>query len=325
MAGFPERQDGVWYLTEGGQETEIMYRHGHELPEFAMFPLLDDARAVADLRAMYERYLEVAVRHGFVPLMGGLDYRASPDWSAKLGLDRAALEDIQLRAIDFLREVSRPFRPQLPGLLIAGIVGPRGDAYSLNRSITAEEADEYHGTQLDTLRRAGVDVVCAMTFNGTEEAVGVSRAAARVGLPLAVYFTLDESNRLKSGPTVREAITTVDAQAGDAKPDFYGINCSHPDEFEPALEPGDWIARVRSLRPNAARMEKQQLCQIGRLVDGDPAELGRQLGALARRFPHLDVWGGCCGTWEIHLDAIAREVRAAHAPARNVTQAGVPR
>ena len=42
MAGFREQQPGVRYLTEGGQETELMYKHGHELPEFAMYPLLDD-------------------------------------------------------------------------------------------------------------------------------------------------------------------------------------------------------------------------------------------------------------------------------------------
>ncbi|MBL8543366.1 MAG: homocysteine S-methyltransferase family protein [Hyphomonadaceae bacterium] len=311
MAGFPAQRAGVWYLTEGGQETEIMYRHGHELPEFAMFPLLDDARAVADLRGMYERYLETAARHQFVALMGGLDYRASPDWGAKLGFERAALAEMQMRCIDFLREVAKPFRTQLPAIMIVGIVGPRGDAYALNRTITADEAEDYHATQIETLKRAKVDLVSAMTFNNTAEAVGVSRAAARAGLPLAVYFTLDSNSRLKSGPTVRQAIATVDAEAGDNRPDFYGINCSHPLEFEPALEPGDWIARVRSFRPNAAMMEKQQLCQIGHLVDGDPPELGQQMGALARRYPHVDIWGGCCGTWDAHLNEIAREVRAA--------------
>jgi S-methylmethionine-dependent homocysteine/selenocysteine methylase len=313
MAGFPAQRDGVWYLTEGGQETEIMYRYGHDLPEFAMFPLLDDTRAVADIRSMYERYLETAARHQFVALMGGLDYRASPDWGAKLGLDRAALAEMQMRSIDFLREVSKPFETQLPGVMIAGIVGPRGDAYALNRTITAEESEDYHSTQIETLKRVGVDLISAMTFNSTAEAVGVSRAAAYVGLPLAVYLTLDSTGRLKSGPTVREAIATIDAEAGEDRPDFYGINCSHPLEFEPALEPGDWIHRLRGFRPNAAMMEKQQLCQIGHLVDGDPPELGQQMGALAQRYPHLDVWGGCCGTWDVHLDQIAREVRAASA------------
>lgn len=313
MSGFPAQRQGVWYLTEGGQETEIMYRHGHDLPEFAMFPLLDNPLAVADMRGMYERYLETAARHGFVALMAGLDYRASPDWAAKLGLDLAALSDLQLRAIDFLRDVAKPFEARLAGIMIAGVIGPRGDAYQLNKTITANEAEDYHSVQIETLKRANVDLVTAMTFNNTEEAIGVSRAAARAGLPLAMNLTLDSTSRLKSGPTIREAIAIVDAEAGSDRPDFYGINCSHPLEFEPALEPGDWITRVRSFRPNAAMMEKQQLCQIGHLVDGDPPELGRQMGALALRYPHVDVWGGCCGTWDIHLDAIAREVRAARA------------
>lgn len=311
MAGFPPPREGVFYLTEGGQETEIMYRHGHKLPDFAMYPLFARPQAMADVRDMYRRYLETAVRHGFVALMGGLDYRASPDWASKLGFDAQALADVQLRCIDLLREFAKPFEPELPDVLIVGIVGPRGDAYSLNRTITAAEAEDYHSTQLATLKRAGVDLVSAMTFNNTEEAIGVARAAAGLGLPLAISFTLDSTSRLKSGPTVRQAITTVDAATGDARPDFYGINCSHPHEFTPALEPGDWMQRVRSFRPNAAMMEKQQLCQIGHLVDGDPQELGAQMGALARRYPHIDVWGGCCGTWDAHLDAIAMNVRAA--------------
>ena len=52
MAGFSTKRDGVLYLTEGGQETEIMYKFGHELPEFAMYPLLEDPAAMSDLKGM---------------------------------------------------------------------------------------------------------------------------------------------------------------------------------------------------------------------------------------------------------------------------------
>ena len=166
-----------------------------------------------------------------------------------------------------------------------------------------------------------------MTFNNVPEAVGVSRAAADAGLPLTISFTLDTTSRLKSGPSLKQAIEATDAAAGDAQPCFYGINCSHPLEFEPALEPGDWIKRIRGLRPNAAMMEKQQLCQIGHLEAGDPAELGWQMGELARRYTHIDIWGGCCGTWETHLDEIARNVRepskAGPASAANVGEGAV--
>jgi len=266
----------VHYLTEGGQETELMYKHGHELPEFAMYPLLDDRRALADLTDMYTRYLEVAATHGFVALMGGLDYRASLDWASKLGISREGLAEYQLRSIEFLRDMARPFEGQIPQLIIAGIVGPRGDAYGQDLTMSADEAQDYHGVQIETLREAGVDLVSAMTFNNVPEGVGVARAAAKAGLPLSLSFMVDSSGQLRTGPSLDEAVGAVDEEAGDARPDFYGINCSHPVEFEPALADGPWLERLRSLRPNASTADKQALCQIGHLEAGDPELLGRR-------------------------------------------------
>src|SRR6056297_1284777 len=126
---FP-REEGVLYLAEGGVETEIMYRHGHELREFAMFELMDQPRAVANMRDMYQRYLDVAARHGFGALLAGFDYRASPDWAKKLGYSFAGLREMQEKCIDFLRDVSKPYEGQIPDIAIAGCLGPRGDAYA---------------------------------------------------------------------------------------------------------------------------------------------------------------------------------------------------
>ena len=304
-------QEGLQYLTEGGTETEIMFRHGHALREFAMFELMDNADAASQLRGMYHKVLDTAAEHGFGAMLAGFDYRASPDWGAKLGYDAAALADMQARCIDFLREVSRPYATDLPDIVICGIVGPRGDAYALNEDITETAAEDYHTTQLETLRALEVDLVWAATFNNIPEAVGVSRAAARAGLPLNLHFTLTGEHRLRSGPTLREAIEATDAQTGAARPDSYGINCSHPLEFEPALEPGDWTRRLRAFRPNAARMDKIALCKLNHIEEGDPDELAVMMGDLARRFPHVDIWGGCCGTWDRHLARIAQAVRAA--------------
>lgn len=309
MAAFPQQREGVIYLTEGGQETELMYKFGFELPEFAMYPLLDNPEAMAALRGMYDRVLQTAAKHQVNVLLGGMDYRASPDWARKLGYSAEGLADAQLRMIDFLREAAAPFEGQVPEIRIVGCVGPRGDAYSLNRTVSDAEAEDYHSVQIGTLKQAGVDLVSAMTFNNVEEAVGVARAAAKADMPLTISFTLDSNHRLKSGPSLKEAIEQTDARAGDARPAFYGINCSHPLEFEPALESGDWFKRVRSLRPNASAKEKVDLCKIGHLEDGDPVELGQQMGDLARRYPHIDIWGGCCGTWERHLDHIAANVK----------------
>ncbi len=306
----PDTQ-GTQYLTEGGTETEILYRHGYELREFAAFELLNNAGAVIAIRDMYRRYLDTAAANGFGAMLAGFDYRASPDWGEKLGYSREGLREMLHKNIDLLREVSAPYRDQLPDVAICGCIGPRGDAYSLNSGITAESAEGYHLYQMEILKELDVDLVWAATYNNVPEAVGVSRAAARAGLPINISFTLDSNHRLKSGPSLKEAIETTDQIAGTAKPDSFGINCSHPVEFEPALIAGGWADRIRSLRPNAAKMDKVSLCRLGHIEEGDWVELGEMMGDLARRYPKIDIWGGCCGTWDKHLNEICRNVKAA--------------
>jgi homocysteine S-methyltransferase len=307
----PPMGSGELFLTEGGSETEIMYRHGFELPEFAMFPLLDNPKAVPIMRDMYCAQLDVAAKNGLSFLLTGLDYRASPDWGEKLGYSPQGLAEANIAAIDFLRDIAKDYKGQIPRLLIGGILGPRGDAYNLNADITAESAEDYHSVQLETLKAAGVDFASAQTFNNVPEAVGAARAAAGFGVPLSIALTLDSTCRLKSGPSLAEAIAEIDALTGDNAPDFYLLNCSHPVEYEPALGNGDWIKRLRGVRPNASKMEKIALCKLGHLEDGDPVELGGQLADLSGRYPHMDIFGGCCGTGDRHLREIAKALRQA--------------
>jgi len=79
-----------------------------------------------------------------------------------------------------------------------------------------------------------------------------------------------------SGPTLKEGIESVDAECGEDRPAFCGINCSHPLEFLPAIEPGDWFERVRCLRPNAAMMDKTLCARSG---TSNPGTLSTSAGA----------------------------------------------
>lgn len=308
---FPSQKEGRFYLSEGGPETEVMYKHGYELPQFAMFPLLDNPDAVTTMQDMYRSYLDVVAKHGMSALIGGLDYRASPDWGEILGYSAEGLAEANLACIDFLNELAAEYRTDIPEILIQGLIGPKGDAYAKNKTITDNEAEDYHSVQLQTLKKADVDLALAVTFNNIPESVGIARAADKIGIPLGISLSLDSSSKLNSGPRLAEAIIQVDVET-DQSPAFYSVNCSHPLEYEPAIEPGDWINRVRGVRPNAAKMDKIQLCSLGHLEDGDPVELGAQVGTLARRYPHMDIWGGCCGTWDVHLDEIAKNILAVH-------------
>ena len=304
---FPTQQEGRFYFMEGGTETEIMYKHGIKLSEFAVFPLLDNPEATAKLRDMFRSYLDVVSKNGMCAIMGGLDYRASPDWGDLLGYSREGLAEANHQSISFLREIADEYAADIPEILIQGLIGPRGDAYERNETITENEAEDYHSIQLETLKKADVDLALAITFNNIPESIGVARAAANFGIPLGISLSLDKSSKLNTGPSLADTISMIDTVT-DNSPEFYMINCSHPVEYEPAIEPGDWINRVRGVRPNASKLEKVKLCQIGQLEDGDPVELGKQCGDLSKRYPHMDIWGGCCGTWNTHLDEIAKNL-----------------
>ena len=56
-SGQPSRAGGLLetamtqYVTDGGLETDLLFNHGAELPEFAAFPLVDDPSGAALLEA----------------------------------------------------------------------------------------------------------------------------------------------------------------------------------------------------------------------------------------------------------------------------------
>ena len=103
---------------------------------------------------------------------------------------------------------------------------------------------------------------------------------------------------------VSEAIAMVDAATGNF-PAYFMVNCAHPDHLTPALDGGDWMARLRGVGANASRCSHAELDNRQVLDAGDPLELAAQLVALRRAYPQISVLGGCCGTDIRHMAAIA--------------------
>ena len=125
----PGHQPGLNYLTKGRQEPEIMYKFGFDLPHFAMFRCSTIRTRCSKCVACTRSISIPPARNGFgVSSVGSLP--GKPGLGLVLGYSRESLAEMQMRAIDFLREVGKPYEAEVPALLCAGIVGPRGDAYS---------------------------------------------------------------------------------------------------------------------------------------------------------------------------------------------------
>jgi S-methylmethionine-dependent homocysteine/selenocysteine methylase len=297
--------DGSLFLTDGGIETTLIFHEGLELPDFAAFHLLKSEAGRAALRRYFQTYADLAERFGAGLILESATWRASRDWAAKLGYDAAALAEANREAVAMLEEIRDAFERSGRKAVISGAIGPRGDGYQPDRLMSEAEAEDYHGEQIGTFARTAADMVCAITMNYAEEAVGIARAARKAGIPVALSFTVETDGNLPTGQTLEDAIAQVE-RATAGHPSYYGINCAHPDHFAPALaKGGDVVSRIRGVRANASRMSHAELNESPTLDAGDPAELGRQYAELKRRLPQLNVMGGCCGTDHRHVEQIA--------------------
>ena len=285
------------FVTDGGIETTLIFNEGIELPDFAAFDLLRRPGGETVLRRYYEPYVRIAQHFRAGLVLESATWRASRDWGRRLGI--SDLREINQRAIALLEEI----RNQAPFVttVISGCVGPRGDGYQPGRLMSAEEAQAYHGEQVQTLAGTAADMMAAITMNYAEEAIGVARAAQDAGMPVAISFTVETEGRLPTGQPLREAIAQVD-EATRAYPAYYMLNCAHPDHlvFE------GQAPRIRGLRANASRKSHAELNDSTELDIGDPAELGMQYAQLKRGpLSRLNVVGSCCGTDDRHVQRIA--------------------
>jgi homocysteine S-methyltransferase len=291
-------------LTDSGLETWLVFHRGVALPDFAAFPLLDDADGRALLAEYFRDHMRIAAGAGTPLVLETPTWRANADWGARLGYDAVALDRVNRDAVAFLRGLGQEFTDLQ--LTVSGNLGPRGDGYNPEELLTPTAAAAYHRAQIGSFVAAGADRVTLLTATHAGEASGVVHAAAEAGIPVVVAFTVETDGRLPSRQPLHEAIEEVDAATGAAAVHF-GINCAHPDHFSGALDADPAaIARIALLRANASRASHAELDEAEELDDGDPVELAGLYARLRDRHPHLHVLGGCCGTDARHVKAIAR-------------------
>ena len=295
---------GELFLTDGGIETSLVFQDGLDLPLFAAFDLLKDATGTEALRRYFRRYRDLAREAGTGFVFESPTWRASRDWGDRLGYSAADLASANARAMALGAELRREAQDLV--VVLSGCVGPRGDGYRPEALMTGEEAQDYHAEQVTALAAGGAEMVTAITMTHVGEALGVARAAAAVGLPVAISFTVETDGSLPGGEDLGDAIAAVDDATGGA-PAYYMINCAHPTHFADRVAGGGpWTGRIGGLRANASRCSHAELDAATELDDGDPEELGAQYAQLRRLLPGLAVLGGCCGTDHRHVAAIAR-------------------
>jgi len=290
------------FLAYVGMETDLIFNRGMDLPGFASYPLLESADGRDLLKGYLTDMVTLAKETGTGVILESPTWVANRDRAAAIGYTPEALRKLNQQAVALMNEV-RAASGDAPTIISANL-GPRDDAYEPSEHMTVDEAEGYHSEQISALSETDVDVISGYTLAYPAEAIGIVRAAQRFKLPVVIAFTVETDGKLPTGITLEDAISEVDA-ATDGYSSYFMINCAHPEHFTSVLEDAPWMHRIKGIVANASRCSHAELDEAEELDDGNPAELGKQLSDIRRRFPHIQVLGGCCGTDMRHMAQIA--------------------
>ena len=204
-------------------------------------------------------------------------------------------------------------------VVICGLMSCRGNAYSPGDAMAIGEAVQFHSWQAGKLAEAGVDFLLAATLPAISEATGLAMALAATGKPYILSFVVRPDGTLLDGTPLKDAIAVIDATV-TPPPWAYLINCTHASIAKSALmhdtnSSATVRRRVVGLLANTAALSPEELDDSACLVEEDPESFGSAVASLHRDLG-LKILGGCCGTDDRHIRALATRLVAGVAPLR---------
>lgn len=128
---------------------------------------------------------------------------------------------------------------------------------------------------------------------------------AGTGLPYVVSFVLDHEGRVLDGTSLADAVARID-EGASPQPLYHSISCVYPSVAERALDAADGHAdRVVELKANGSPLPTTELVRLDHLETAEPGDFARLMWSVHRSHPSLRVLGGCCGTDDRHMRALA--------------------
>jgi 5-methyltetrahydrofolate--homocysteine methyltransferase len=216
---------------------------------------------------------------------------------------------------------SRPGKPRF----VAGSMGPTTRAISVTGGITFEQLRNNYYEQASGLMEGGADILlletCQDTRNIKAGLLAIQELARELGapIPLMISVTIEAMGTMLAG----QGIEALWASLDHADLISLGLNCATGPEFmtDHLRTLQGLTNRAVSCYPNAGLPNEEGLYQE------TPTTLAEQLERFIDR-GWLNIVGGCCGTTEKHIRAIAqmaegKKPRRAPAPNHRAVYSGI--
>jgi S-methylmethionine-dependent homocysteine/selenocysteine methylase len=298
-------------LTEGSIIEKISRKKTIELDPFILNTSLvtyQEGRKV--LSNIYREYLNIGKKHDIPMITFAPTWRANPERLELAGFNPNC--ELNHQAVEFMQNIRNEFSDYADKIFIGGLMACKGDAYDPSEALTEPEALIFHSTQAKVLAESGVDFIMAATMPEIGESIGMAKAIGQTNIPYTISFVIRPSGTLLDGTPIHEAIELIDKSV-DPKPTFYMANCIHPSVFGMAMEAeNDHLNLIKSrlvgLQANTSARSPEELNNLEYLDTEEPSVFADTMVKTANQFD-LKIVGGCCGTDERHIEAIAERVK----------------
>jgi 5-methyltetrahydrofolate--homocysteine methyltransferase len=232
-------------------------------------------------------------------------FGSTPLVLGEYGLQNDAHE-LSKRAAELARqaadELSKPGKPRF----VAGSMGPTTKAITVTGGVTFEGLRESYYVQAKGLVEGGIDLLMVETSQDTRNikaaVLAIQRLSQEIGapLPFMISVTIEPMGTMLAGQNV-EAMW---ASLKHAHPLAFGMNCATGPEFmtDHIRTLSGLTSEFVSCYPNAGLPDEE-----GKYLE-TPTSLAAQLEKFANH-GWLNLVGGCCGTTEKHIQAIAQMVQ----------------
>jgi 5-methyltetrahydrofolate--homocysteine methyltransferase len=229
-------------------------------------------------------------------------FGSTPVVLAEYGLGEHAHE-ISRRAAALARQAADEFSTSVKPRFVAGSMGPTTKAISVTGGITFEQLRNNFRDQARGLVEGGADILlletCQDTRNIKAGVLAIDELSRELGQPIPVMIsvTIEPMGTMLAGQNIEALWASLD----HVDVLSLGLNCATGPEFMT-----DHVRTLQSLTnrfvscyPNAGLPNEEGLYQE------TPTTLAEQLDRFVER-GWLNIVGGCCGTTEKHIRAIAQ-------------------
>lgn len=270
--------------------------------------LIYDEKRKTELTKIFKSYVDIAKEKDLPIILYSVTWRTNV---ARVELSKYKGRPINEDNVAFLRELAAEYGDFSKKIMIGGLIGSKGDCYNPSEALSPEDSYDFHKTQIKALGQSGIDFLFAATMPALSEIKGIVKICSELKLPYVVSFMIRKDGKLLDGTFISDAITEIDKTA-DLKPLFYMVNCVHPANVLKALEVEQndievIKKRLYGVQGNASAKSPEELDEKAELDADSPENLARAMAELKEKYG-FRIFGGCCGTNESHVRAMADKI-----------------